>query len=572
MQEKVMLFDGAFGTYYAAFNRGIRTPELANIYDKDTVLSIHREYISAGAEAIKTNTFGANITAIPERERLEEVIKQGYDIACEAVKGTNARVFCDIGPIYGKSRREEYRNVADAFIRCGGTCFLFETLYEAEALKDAIAYIKEQVTDPIVITSFAVTQDGFTKAGMYYKQLFRTAKEMGADYVGLNCICGPSHMLSLIKQTDASEYNLIAMPNAGYPLNSSGKTVYSDSPDYFARKLEELARCGVKIVGGCCGTTPDDIRHSARLLANIRHNGAESTPNENIKVSVSDVLGSDGTVIAVELSPPMNTDTSFIVDAAIKAKECGADVITLPDSPMGSARADSLHMASYVHRKAGIRTVAHICCRDRNRISMKGGLIAANIEDVYDVLAVTGDKMTESERIDSKNVFNFNSYKLINYIKTLNEEVFTQRPYNIYAALNINVTNFDNELARAQRKIKEGAQAFFTQPIFSESNIQNYFRAKKELDSRIFAGIMPPASYKNALFLNNEVPGIEIPHELVESLKDKPAEEVRRICVGYACGIIDRISNGCDGYYIMTPMKKIDYSLDIIKYIKNKKG
>lgn len=570
-QAKPMLFDGAFGTYFATLNRGIRVPELANLYDADTVLSIHNQYISSGAHAIKTNTFGANINLIRDREQTEKIIKKGFQLACEAVKGTDVKVFCDIGPIYGESRRDEYVNVADTFIRCGGTQFLFETQHEAEPLKEVISYIREQVSAPVIIVSFAVTRDGFTKSGGYYKSLIARAHEMGADYVGLNCVCGPAHMLELIKQLDSTKYNLIAMPNAGYPLNSSGKKLYDAHSEYFSEKLAELVKCGVKIVGGCCGTTPLDICQTAKrlevtVLSDVTRGSAY--PSE---VRANDFLGDDGTVIAVELSPPMNTDASFIIDAARKVREAGANAVTVPDSPMGSARADSLHIAAMLKREAGIRVVPHICCRDRNRIAIKGGLIAANIEGVHDILAVTGDKMTETERADSKNVFNFSSYKLINYINALNSEVFSQSPYGIYAALNVNVNNFENELRRAQRKIKEGAKAFFTQPLFSDKNIENYFIAKKQLNCKIFAGIMPPASYKNALFLNNEVPGIQIPAELVASLRDKDAYEVRKICVSYACSIIDRIKDGCDGYYIMTPMKKIDYSLDIVRYIRGEK-
>ncbi|MBE6689499.1 MAG: bifunctional homocysteine S-methyltransferase/methylenetetrahydrofolate reductase [Ruminococcaceae bacterium] len=564
-----IVFDGAFGTYFAAFNHGIRIPEFANLYDAETVLEIHREYIESGAEAIKTNTFGANINLIPDREQIEKIIRRGFEIACEAAKDTPVQVYCDIGPVYGKNRRDEYVNIADTFIRCGGTHFLFETQHEAQPLKEVIEYIKEQVSQPVIIVSFAVTQDGFTKSGGYYKNLIECACELGADFVGLNCICGPAHMLSLIKQLDTSKYSLIAMPNAGYPVKTIGTSYGKERSEYFAAKLCELAAAGVKAVGGCCGTTPIDIKAFAKRISAIDVYGmsAQAVPDE--KVAARNVLGSDGTLIAVELSPPMNTDASFIIEAARKAKEAGADVITVPDSPMGSARADSLHIAAMIERLADIPTVPHICCRDKNRIAIKGGLIAANIEGVRHVLAITGDKMTETERADSKNVFNFSSYKLINYISTLNSEVFSQSPYGIYGALNINVNNFDNELTRAKRKLREGAQGFFTQPVFSDKNIENYFRAKKELGCKVFAGIMPPAGYKNALFLNNEVPGIEIPAELVESLKDKPSDEVRRICVSYACSIIDRIKNDCDGYYIMTPMKKIDYSLDIVRYIRD---
>ncbi len=565
----ICIFDGAYGTYIDYTKLNLEFPEMANIANRDIVLNVHREYINSGATAIKTNTFGVNPSLISQNDVLENVIKSGFEIACEAALGRDIKIFSDMGPIYEENADDAYVKLAEIFIGAGAKCFLFETLNEASYLHKAIRYIKNNVADSIIITSFAVSQDGYTKSANYYKDLFDEAIALGADYVGLNCVCGPVHMLELIKAIPVGKYPLIVMPNAGYPTNVNGRTVYFDNPEYFSEKLFEIYSYGVRVLGGCCGTTPEHIR----LFVNKVKSGKPETIKAGTAVSRVSATKKNPdydkkTVIAVEISPPIDADAAYIINASNMAKQHGADFITVPDSPLGKARANSFIISGIVQRQCGINTIPHICCRDKNQIAIKGDLLAANIDGIRSVLAITGDAIAKQDRVEASNVFGLNSFKLISFIKSLNETVFAQSPYTICAALNISPSNFDFELRRAEKKIKSGADILLTQPIFSAENAENLFMAKARLNCKIMAGVMPLAGYKNAMFLNNEVAGINIPTEIIKSLENKDADEAKDICLGYAKGIIDGIKGECDGYYIMTPLKRIDLSLEIVDYIR----
>lgn len=537
----------------------------------DAVLTIHKKYIESGADAIKTNTFAANSDFIPDENTLKDVIKAGCAIAREAA-GDKADVFADMGPVKNEAAADEFLRLSDIFISCGMKNFLFETLPEAENLKTALKHIKDAVPDSFIIVSFAVTQDGYTRSGGYYIDLFREASEYGADVVGLNCICGPAHMRDLIKNPKAQKYACSAMPNAGYPTSVGGRAVYINNPDYFANKLLEIYSAGIPIVGGCCGTTPAHIKAFTEKLSGA--SPKKISVIEVIKTAAEDKREQafSGTTIAVEINSPIDTDTDFVLEASRRAMAAGVDYITVPDSPLGKARANSFMISGLIHRETGIRVIPHICCRDKNQIAIKGDLIGAAIEGVRTVLAVTGDAIPEADRADAKNVFGFSSIKLISFIESLNRTVLSEKPVNICAALNVNAQNFDHELRRAEKKIAAGAACFFTQPIFTAKNVENFRRAKAELGCRILAGIMPLAGYKNALFLNNEVPGIEVPENVLQRLLASGPEGARAVCAEFAKSIVDEIGNRCDGYYIMTPLRKIEHSLDIVEYIRRGKN
>ncbi|MGI5970180.1 MAG: bifunctional homocysteine S-methyltransferase/methylenetetrahydrofolate reductase [Oscillospiraceae bacterium] len=568
--KNTLIFDGAFGTYIASKKLEIEYPELANLFYREEVYKIHSEYIDAGSNAITTNTFAANRAFISDTELLDRIIDEGFSIAMEAAEKAGAEVFADIGPVNCERPEEEYLYVTEKFISLGAKNFLFETQYDAGGFLGAVRQIKQTVPGAIVIASFAVRNDGYTKSGRYYKELFENAITAGADYVGLNCVCGPAHILNLLRELPQGRFNLIAMPNAGYPAVVNERTVYVDNPEYFAGKLREIHELGVNAVGGCCGTTPEHIRRFTEMLGTKRE--TRSVRVRTVKKEASGVKEDfSRPFTAVELAAPLDTDVDYVLAAARSAKEAGADFVTIPDSPLGRTRANSIMISSLIQRKVGINAIPHLCCRDRNQIAIKGDLIAGNIDGVSRVLAITGDALPDAERGEAKNVFGLNSFKLIAFIKSLNEIIFQSDPYTICAALNINSTNFDAELRRAEEKIRNGAVCLFTQPIFSEKNLENYFKARELLKCKIAAGVMPIAGYKNALFLNNEVPGIEIPRELISRLEGKGPEETKEICVSYAAGIIDRLGPDCDGYYIMTPLKKIDYSAALAQYIKEKR-
>jgi homocysteine S-methyltransferase len=564
------IFDGAFGTYAFSLNDKLVVPEIANITEPGLTSEIHEEYIEAGATAVRTNTFGANDENF-SRGECEEIIRAGYGIARAAAKGKNVDVFADIGPIGREDADDGYLRVVRTFIEAGAENFIFETQNEAGPLGKAIDDVKEKVPGGRVIVSFGVGRDGFSKSGKHIVRLLDEAVALGADYVGLNCVCGPTHIFNLLKNIDAGRYGLSVMPNSGYPEEISGRLSFViDNPEYFADKMMNIRSLGVKIVGACCGSTPKHIktlcdrikRDGARAAAKPRNEIKTGRPGGAKKPDVAEKF------IAVEIDSPIDANIGQVLDSARKIKDCGADFITIPDSPLGKSRANSMMISSIVKNHAGIEVIPHLSCRDRNRVAIKGDLIAANISGISNVLAITGDPAKRGVQSDDKGVFGMNSFKLISFIKSLNELIFTDNPFYVCGALNITADNFDMELARARKKIENGVDCLFTQPIFSRSHLDNYFTARKSLDCKIAVGIMPPVSYKNAVFLNNEIPGISIPDEVIGRLKEAGADSVKSICLEYCESIIDEIGGRYDGYYIMTQLNKIEFAIELARYIK----
>jgi homocysteine S-methyltransferase len=572
-------FDGAFGTYYHSIFHKSFFCEYANLSDPDSVLAIHKEYIAAGASAVKTNTFGANPLLTEDPDKLLSILKEGYSIAKKAVSGTDVQVFADIGGFQSSSLNlsQEYKKIARSFISCGATRFIFETLSEFDPIIPALKLIREKVADPTVIVSFAVSQDGTTSRGYSYQKIMKTAAESPyVDIVGLNCLCGPSHMYELLRDLCPLPKPLCAMPNAGYPATINGRTVYLDNAEYFSRKIADIYSLGVRILGGCCGTTPQHIR---QMIATIEGQPSlapaevcpltEKSPRQAIKNPLESLFASSRKIIAVELDSPAAPYPDTTIPSALALSEAGADLITIADSPLARTRADSIMTAARILRETGLGVLPHLACRDRNHIGIKAALIAGQIEGLQNILVVTGDPIAQTDRDEYKGVFSFNSAGLISYIRRLNEELFETSPYFIGAAIDPNAAQFKNELSRARKKTENGAQFFLSQPLFSKNAIENLARAKSELTRPVLAGILPLASYKNALFLNNEVAGISIPQDLIERLCGKDAKDTFEISLDFSMDIVSKIQSFCDGYYIMTPLGKVDLAAGLVRKIRS---
>ncbi len=576
-----LLFDGAFGSYYYALTGDEAPCELANGNRPEMVREIHKRYIESGAQAIKTNTFAANTAALKSDFALVAgVLQKGYEIAREAA-GNAALVFADIGPFRlddDEKTVSEYLAIADVFLKLGAYHFLFETFPEFELMRPVLSHIKKNRPDAFLIFSFAASEDGYTRRGNHYKPLLRAAMEdENVDSAGLNCISGPSHILKLFRDLPERPACASVMPNAGYPTLSGGRILYNDNAAYFAEKLLEIAQSGAKILGGCCGTTPAHIAEAARLLnlPAAQRDGPPPAKEKKVAAPSKNIfrekLKAGEKVIAVELSPPLDTDVHTLIERAKAVRNAGADVITLPDSPLSRARADSVMCASIVKREAKIDVLPHLSCRDRNMIGIKSILLAGRMGNVGNVLALTGDPMVSTGESGDRGVFSLHSQNLISYIVNLNADVFGGNGYFIGGALNVNAPNFEAELRRACNKEKNGAEFFMTQPVFSERAKENLHRAHETLKAKILAGIMPVAGYKNAVFINNEISGITIPEELVESLRDKTREEAASVTVRYCKNLIEDIKGSCDGYYLITPLGRIDLICAIINAIKEKK-
>lgn len=571
LQTRPLLFDGAMGTYYKAAP-GVEC-EQANLTDPAGVLAVHREYLAAGADAVKTNTFSLPRLAAAHTPGWEQLAQAGWQLAVQAAEETDAAVFADLGPAPDTEAvpaGQVYTAVAKQFAALGARNFLFETLSSDAGLLDAVGAIKAEVPDAFVLVSFAVLPDGYTREGMYCKDLARRMQESGiVDAVGLNCVSAPGAMRTLAKQLGGT-LPLSVMPNAGYPVVTRTQVKYQGRPEYFARELGRLAAEGtVQILGGCCGTTP---AHIAALRAELdRLPVVEKTaPAEEFStvkertVENEDAflrkLNAGEKVIAIELDSPRNADLTGYLEGAKKLQAAGADLLTIADCPIAQARMDSSLVACRVHRELGLCTLPHMTCRDRNLNATKALLLGLYAEGVREVLAITGDPIPTAERDEVKNVYQFNSRKLAQYIVSLaGEGREMPGPMTVFGALNLNARNFDVELRRAKEKLENGMSGFLTQPVLSAQAVENLKKSRETLgaDAKILAGIMPVVSQRNAIFMENEINGIHVEDWIIEKFAGLDRAQGEELGLAISLEMAKAALPYADGLYLMTPFNRV---------------
>jgi len=575
-----LIFDGAMGTYYASVcENPLSKCELANIYDRNTILNIHKEYIDAGCMAIKTNTFGANKISLESNfDTVKDVIVKGYEIACDATKGTEVLVFADIGPVPFLEMLdlwEAYKEIVDLFLELGATHFIFETFSSDQYLLEISKYIKEKNPKAYILMELAVSPEGFTRIGISGKKFIEKISQIPSiDACGFNCFSGPYHLLKYIKTLNLENKTISVMPNSGYPTVINNRTFFNNTKGYFARQMVEIAKEGVSIIGGCCGTTPEFIRATVAKIRGL-------SPHEITKSKESHITHIEKTIvknlllekirigkkiIAVELDPPMDTGIDFFMNSAKRLKEEGVDAITIADCPVARVRVDSSLLACKLKREMDITTIPHMTCRDRNINATKALLLGLSIEGVNNVLVVTGDPIPSAERDEVKGMFSFNSAILANYITNLNDTTFSS-PFNICAALNVNAINFKSQLLHAKKKIENGVTMFLTQPILTKQAVENLKIARIELPAKILGGIIPIVSYRNACFMNNEISGISVSEKIMQQYNGISKEEASILAIKISTEIAQEIYPYVDGYYLITPFKRIDIISSIISNI-----
>ncbi|AWK51905.1 bifunctional homocysteine S-methyltransferase/methylenetetrahydrofolate reductase [Clostridium beijerinckii] len=587
LKNNVLISDGAMGTYYSQLTESdVSYCEFGNLNDKDTIKKIHNEYIEAGAKLIRTNTFSANTYNLGvSLEILSDIIKSGIDIAKEATQNTSVFIGASIGPIkednIDESHNEilkEYKFIVDCFLVSGIDIFVFETFSNYNYLEEICEYIKIKNPDSFILTQFAVKPDGFTRDGLSVTKLVKEVKDIKyIDAYGFNCGSGPTHVSEIIKKINIGNDIVSALPNAGYPEIIHERTIYPNNPIYFAKKVNEIKNLGVSIVGGCCGTNPNYIKQLASLIhenskvANtvIRHEEKVKEYENKTKNTFKDKLDNNEFVVAIELSAPIDTDISKLINGAKVCKENNIDLVTIPDSPMSKVRADSTIIASKIKREIGIDAMPHICCRDKNTNAIRSSLIGSHIEDIRNVLAITGDPISDASKIETKSVFNLNSFRLMELIEDMNSEFFKQDNIFIGGALNLNVLNKEVEFNRMLKKIEKGAQFFLTQPIYDDDAIEFLKKIKERTNVKILAGLLPVVSYRNAVFLNNELPGVTIPEKYVKMFsKNMSKEEAQEVGIKISVEIGKKIKGICDGLYFITPFNRVNMLIEIIKQIK----
>ncbi|MCR5793310.1 MAG: bifunctional homocysteine S-methyltransferase/methylenetetrahydrofolate reductase [Lachnospiraceae bacterium] len=583
LKEKKIVADGAFGTYYGTLYETEEIPERANTEFPWRVVDIHKKYIEAGAQLIRTNTFASNTSLLGSAMAsrafayVEENVRAGVALAKEAA-GDRTDVFIsgDIGPIPSKGagieriqkEQEEYYQIGKVMLEEGLSILSFETFPDLERILPAIIRLKKEAKEEnrelFVSVCFSVNQFGYSSNGLSIGRLLSEAAEVDEiDAVGLNCGVGPGHMYQLLSEAGLKGRKyLIAMPNAGYPKLIRNKVHYDENTEYFTEKISDIGKLGLDILGGCCGTTPMFIESIAKNLE-LKQDRIEVSEDMEEEQKINPLKnsffrGKEGKkLIAVELAPPMNVSDERIMKAAGSLKQMGVDAVTFPDSPSGRTRVDSILMGEKVHRMTGLNVIPHICCRDKNAIALRSQLMGAKINDISNFLVVTGDAVPLVNRKDVKSVFNFDSIGLMKIMRDMNDELFRESPITFGGAINQGRKNLHVEIERVKRKMELGASFFLSQPVFTKEEADKLRKVKEETGARILCGIMPLVSLKNALFMKNEIAGIHISDEVIRRYEEADENSAENVGVEIAREIMKEVDDFADGYYFSFPFNRV---------------
>ena len=591
LKEKTLLLDGAMGTYYQQL-KGQREEisELANSSDREQVLNIHKEYLMAGANIIRTNTFAINSVVLSEisNEEREQLLREGCKIAKQAIEeeqkrsGRECFVAGDIGPIAEVEEEQdvllEYYRMCDIFLEEGIDIFWLETFPSTQYIAEVTSYIRKRAPESFIAVSFCINKNGFTTSLQKAERLLFCEQVKEADAIGFNCGIGSVHLKNILEQCYfPKDKFILAVPNAGYAEDFSNRSVFLNSAGYFGKNMAQIQNLGVNIVGGCCGTTPFFIKEIKQQLNStmetkekeriskqeyeqlLEKEKQESKVEKEKKSNLfKEKLLRGEKVIAVELDPPYNADAKKLVACAKTLSKQKVDIVTFADSPMGRSRADSILTALHIREQAKLQVMPHICCRDKNRIAMRSLLLGAYMHELRNLLIVTGDPVPEENRKKVTGVFDYNSIRFMNYISEMNAELFAEDGFFYGGALNYNYPNLEKVAERMEKKMAAGCSFFMTQPIFSDENIRQIAWLKERTKAKILGGILPPVSLRNALFIKNEMAGMDIPNEIVERYKeDFTREEGELVGAEIAKELMQKLEPFVDGYYFMLPFNRV---------------
>jgi methionine synthase I (cobalamin-dependent)/5,10-methylenetetrahydrofolate reductase len=598
LASEVLIGDGAIGTMLYAKGVSLDSNfEHLNLIRPQLVAELARDYITAGAQVIETNTFGANVTklsAIGLGHKVTEINLTGARIAREAA-GTAVLVAGSVGPLVplkGEEHELSAEQIEDAFrVQCraltdGGVDFLLlETFSSLQQLKLAVKVARE--TGLPVSASLAFLEGGRSSDGSSVESFCQAMASVGADMIGANCGAGPLELLKVIKRMAAlTDKPISAYANSGFPEYLDGRYIYRATPDYFADMAAEMVAAGANLVGGCCGTTPEHITALAKTLRGCRPAIRSKTPVVSVSeqaltppkaASFLDNWGSR-TVITVELDPPKGLDCSKIITGCRCLKEAGADAINLAENPLARPRMGNIALGSLIRREVGIEVIVHITGRDRNLIGMQSDLMGASLLGISSILAVTGDPATMGDHAGATSVFDLHSFTLIkllsdmnNGVNALGNPIGTGTGFTIGAAFNPNTQNMALQAQRLRKKIAAGARFAQTQPIYDPAVLFAALDATLDCTIPFLPGIMPLVSERNAEYLNNEVPGITVPDAVRARMKGLDKESGAREGLAIAKEFIDATFGSVGGYYLIPPFGKHELAVELIEHIHSLK-
>ena len=609
IKKGVILCDGAMGTLLYA--RGVpyeRCFDEQNLSNPQLVQQIHLDYIKAGAEIIETNTFGANRIRLKAHgldDKVKEINSRGAKIAREArdISGEEVFVAGSVGPLgnplatFGRIPPQEteklFEEQASALLEGGVDLFIIETFFDLEEAILAVSAIKKICQLPVV-AQMSFGEDGKTFMGNSPQKVALELEKLGVDVIGANCSVGPQKMLDVIYGfKEVTQAFLSAQPNAGMPRFVDGKYIYFTSKEYFAEYAKKFVEAGVKIIGGCCGTTPDHIQAMAQAIEEMRSQEVKETKlffpvkekiEEKEKLekpkAVSPFASKLGKkfMVSVELDPPRGINANKILKSAQKLFESGVDGVNIADSPMARVRMSCLSLAYLIKTQIGMETVLHFTCRDRNLMGLQADLLGAHALGIQNILAVTGDPPSLGDYPQATAVYDVDSIGLVKIIQRLNQgmdwagnSIGGPTSFCVGVAVNPAAYDFEKEFNRFEKKVEAGAKFAFTQPQYELKTLEKFLNKTRHLKIPIFLGILPLHSFRHAEFLHNEVPGIQIPLEQRERMR-KAGDKAQEEGIQMARELLLQAKDLVSGVYLMPSFGKYDLVLDVLEGILQKRS
>lgn len=607
LETEIVIGDGAMGTLLYSYGASSCFEEL-NLSQSEQIQNIHTAYLEAGADVIQTNTYAANYLKLG-RYGLEDSVKNINSAAVRHAKkavhahmqnsnqyqkqvyvlgtlGGNRGV--KAGSIKIEEIKRSFREQLYCLLLEGVDGLLLETFWDLEELETVLTIARKETELPI-IAQVSHQEPGIMQDRTSVNEAIRRLEGLGADVVGLNCRLGPHHMLTALEQIELPNHAyLSAYPNASLPAYTDGKFHYGGDADYFGKAALEFRKQGVRLLGGCCGTTPEHIRAFATALNNcspITEKTVKATPKQ---VIISDHSGSrdlpplqeivrERPSVIVELDPPRKLDTTKFFEGARALKDAGIDAVTLADNSLAQVRIANDSLGYLVKRDLGMRPLIHIACRDRNIIGLQSHLMGLHTLGLHDVLVITGDPARVGDFPGASSVYDMASFELIQMIKGLNEglaysgkDLGSKTAFSIAGAFNPNVKSLENAVKRMEKKITNGADYFISQPVFSEEKLLEIYEHTKHIKAPIYIGLMPLLNHKNTEFLHNEVPGIKIADSIRERmafLQNDPIQSTRE-GIAITKSLIDAALDLFNGIYLITPFLRYELTVELAQYAR----
>ena len=600
LKASAVLCDGATGTLL--YGKGIfinRCYDELNVSQPDLIRGLHHDYLQAGAEVIETNTFGANSFRL-ERHSLADKVKEinvaGARLAREAAKSFDAWVAGSVGPLgiriepLGKTSfqeaRDAFRQQIAALLEGGIDLVILETFGYVEELHQAYQAARELDPSIPVIAQVTVDEEATCLDGSTPEVFGPRIQDWGADVIGCNCSVGPVAMLEAIERLRlATTAPLSAQPNAGIPRSVEGRNIYLCSPEYMASYARKFVAAGAKLVGGCCGTTPEHIRvmKSGLRVSQARAKTVETQVKAEVAHAVPAVplehrsklgakLARQEFVAMVEIVPPKGTNIDKELDGAKFLRSVGVDGINIPDSPRASARMSNQALSLLLQQQAGIEAILHYTCRDRNVLCIQSDLLGAAAIGIRNLICITGDPPKMGGYPDATAVFDVDAIGLVNIVHNLNRgldiggnPIPAGTSFLIGVGANPGVPNLDEEIRRFEYKVEAGAEYAVTQPVFDLSLLENFIKRIEHCRIPVIAGIWPLVSARNAEFMKNEL-RVSVPDSILERMIRAPnPEAAREEGVAIAREMLVAVREMVQGAQISAPQGRYSSAVDVLE-------